>query len=195
MGRFTNLLSLFWYCWPVFCLRLRADYLIFSDQTPLSTHYLQLAYISFASCPGLGVLPGRQKSEVNKKPSNFFLITTLHSLFGMLSSAPSSFLQICMSAEYNLICPLKAAPWRQKAAVWVCKLNPEDCEQVHLAAHLSHSNLHGKSHVWLFATSWMVALQASLSLGFPRQEYWSGLPFPSPNPGIKLRSPALQADS
>ena len=140
MGRFTNLLSLFWYFWPVFCLRLRADYLIFSDQTPLSTHYLQLAYISFASCPGLGVLPGRQKSEVNKKPSNFFLITTLHSLFGMLSSAPSSFLQICMSAEYNLICPLKAAPWRQKAAVWVCKLNPEDCEQVHLAAHLSHSD-------------------------------------------------------
>ena len=41
--------------------------------------------------------------------------------------------------------------------------------------------------------------QASLSLGFPRQEYWSGLPFPSPrdfpNPGIEAGSPALQADS
>ena len=40
---------------------------------------------------------------------------------------------------------------------------------------------------------------APLSLGFPRQEYWSGLPFPSPgnfpNPGIKFRSPALQADA
>ena len=38
-----------------------------------------------------------------------------------------------------------------------------------------------------------------LSMGLPRQEYWSGLPFPSPgdlpNPGIKPRSPALQADS
>ena len=44
-----------------------------------------------------------------------------------------------------------------------------------------------------------VACQAPLSLGFSRQEYWSGLPFPSsgylPNPGIKPRSPALQADS
>ena len=46
---------------------------------------------------------------------------------------------------------------------------------------------------------WTVALQAHLSLGFSRQEYWSGLPFPSPgdhpNPGIKPRSPALKSDS
>ena len=46
---------------------------------------------------------------------------------------------------------------------------------------------------------WTVAHQAPLSMGFSRQEYWSGLPFPSPgdhpDPGIKLRSPALQADS
>ena len=34
--------------------------------------------------------------------------------------------------------------------------------------------------VWLFATPWTVAHQAPLSMGFPRQEYWSGLPFPSP---------------
>ena len=44
-----------------------------------------------------------------------------------------------------------------------------------------------------------VACQALLSLGFSRQEYWSGLPFSSPgdlpDPGIKPRSPALQADS
>ena len=43
------------------------------------------------------------------------------------------------------------------------------------------------------------AHQASLSMGFPRQEYWSGLPFPSPgdlpDPGIKPGSPALQVDS
>ena len=43
-----------------------------------------------------------------------------------------------------------------------------------------------------------VACQAPLSIGFSRQEYWSGLPFPSPgglpNPGIKHESPALQAD-
>ena len=44
-----------------------------------------------------------------------------------------------------------------------------------------------------------MACQASLSMGFSREEYWSGLPFPSPeelpNPGIKFWSPALQAGS
>ena len=55
------------------------------------------------------------------------------------------------------------------------------------------------SGVQLFATPWTVAYQAAPSMEFSRQEYWSGLPFPSPedlpNPGIKSRSPALQADS
>ena len=51
----------------------------------------------------------------------------------------------------------------------------------------------------LFATPWTVAHQAPLSMGFSRQEYWSGLPFPSPgdlpNPGIEPGSPILQADA
>ena len=55
------------------------------------------------------------------------------------------------------------------------------------------------SCVQLFVTPWTVAHQAPLSMGFSRQEYWSGLPFPSPgnlpDPGIKPGSPALQADS
>ena len=50
-----------------------------------------------------------------------------------------------------------------------------------------------------FATSWTVACQVPLSMGFPRQEYWSRLPFSSPgdlpNPGIRPQSPELQADS
>ena len=49
------------------------------------------------------------------------------------------------------------------------------------------------------ATPWTVAYQAPPSMEFPRQEYWSGLPFPSPgdlpNPGVKSVSPTLQADS
>ena len=49
-----------------------------------------------------------------------------------------------------------------------------------------------------FVTPWTVAYQAPLSMGFPRQEYWSGLPFPSPgdlpDPGTEPRS-ALRADS
>ena len=55
------------------------------------------------------------------------------------------------------------------------------------------------SHVHLCATSWTVAHQAFLSMGFSRQEYWSGLPFLSPgdlpDPGIEPESPALQADA
>ena len=54
------------------------------------------------------------------------------------------------------------------------------------------------SRVWLFATPWTVAYQALPSMGFSRQEYWGGLPFPSPgdlsNSGIEPGSPTLQAD-
>ena len=55
------------------------------------------------------------------------------------------------------------------------------------------------SRVRLFATPWTVAYQAPQSTEFSRQEYWSGLPFPSPgdlpNPGIEPWSPTLQADA
>ena len=54
------------------------------------------------------------------------------------------------------------------------------------------------SRVRLFVTPRTVACQAPPSMGFSRQECWSGLPFPSPgdlpNPGIEPESPALQAD-
>ena len=55
------------------------------------------------------------------------------------------------------------------------------------------------SCVQLFATPWTITHQAPPSMGFSRQEYWSGLPFPSPedlsDPGIEPRSPALEADA
>ena len=55
------------------------------------------------------------------------------------------------------------------------------------------------SRVRLCVTPWTVAYQAPPSMEFSRQEYWSGLPFPSPgdlpDPGIKPGSPALQADA
>ena len=61
-----------------------------------------------------------------------------------------------------------------------------------LSIHFSSCVL---SHVWFFLNPWAVASQAPLSRGFSRQEYWSGLPFPSPgnlsDPGIKLGSTAL----
>ena len=55
------------------------------------------------------------------------------------------------------------------------------------------------SRVRLFATPWTVAYQAPQSMEFSRQEYWSGLPFPSPgdlpNPGIEPGSPVLPAEA
>ena len=55
------------------------------------------------------------------------------------------------------------------------------------------------SRARLFVTPWTVVYKAPLSVEFSRQEYWSGLPFPSPgdlpDPGIKPRSPTLQADA
>ena len=68
----------------------------------------------------------------------------------------------------------------------------EQLEYLCVCAKLLHS------HVWLFATAWTVALQAPLSMGFSRQEYWRGLPGPPPgdlaDPGIEpvsLMSPSL----
>ena len=63
--------------------------------------------------------------------------------------------------------------------------------------HIFLKKLH--SRVSLFVTPWTVDHQAPLSLGFPRQEHWGWLPFPSardlPDPVIEPGSPALQGDS
>ena len=70
----------------------------------------------------------------------------------------------------------------------------QHCKPTSRACILSHF-----SCVRFFVTLWTTACQASLSMGFPKQEYWSGLPCPLPgdlpDPGIKPASPALQADS
>ena len=65
-----------------------------------------------------------------------------------------------------------------------------------LDAYFAYNNIvKSLSLVQLFATPWTVAYQAPQSMGFSRQEYWSGLLFPSPgdlpDPRIELRSPAL----
>ena len=74
-------------------------------------------------------------------------------------------------------------------------LSPSVSQKVHAAWYYFR-------HVWLCATLWTVACQVPLSMGFSRQEYWSGLPCPSPgdlpDPEIEHTSPvspALQADS
>ena len=81
--------------------------------------------------------------------------------------------------------------WKAKDAILQCKYIWENCKEAVKVKSLSR--------VRLFATLWTVAHQAPPSMGFSRQEYWSGLPFPSPgdlpNPGIEPRSPAMQADA
>ena len=69
-----------------------------------------------------------------------------------------------------------------------------------LRSHMPHSVAKNENNFKsaVVATPWTVARQAPLSIGFSRQESWSGLPFSSPgdlpNPGIEPQSPALQAD-
>ena len=64
---------------------------------------------------------------------------------------------------------------------------------------LRRSEVKSLSRVRLFVTPWTIAYQAPPSMGFSSQEYWSGLPFPSPGdlpyPGIEPWSPALWADA
>ena len=84
-----------------------------------------------------------------------------------------------------------------------CRSPGESCQTVtHKPLYsplLFLSEVKSLSCAWLFATLWTGAYQAPLSIGFSRQECWSGLQFPSPgdlpHPGIEPRSPALQADS
>ena len=69
----------------------------------------------------------------------------------------------------------------------------------HLLFSILYAHAQSLSRVWLFETPWTVTHQAPLSLKFSRQEYLSGLPFPTPedlpDPGTEHRSPALQAVS
>ena len=76
--------------------------------------------------------------------------------------------------------------------------------QANTGLHIKMTGLHVcmLSWFWLSATPWIIIHQASLSMGLSRQEYWNGLPFPSPrdlpDPGIKPMfpvAPVLQADS
>ena len=79
--------------------------------------------------------------------------------------------------------------------------NPMNCSTPGLPVHhqLPEFTQIRFRHDQLFATPWTVVHQAPLSMGFSKQEYWSGLPFPSsgdlPDPGIKPGSPAPQADT
>ena len=79
--------------------------------------------------------------------------------------------------------------------------NSENIHDIHnrLKANIYNIKVKLLSRVRLFATPWAIAYQTPPSMGFSRQEYWSGLPFPFPGDlpslGIEPTCPALQADS
>ena len=108
-------------------------------------------------------------------------------LFQILKDDTVKVLQsICQQIWKTHQCPQN---WKRSVLIPVPKKgNAKECSKLKLL-----------SYVQLFKTSWTVAYQASLSMGFSRQEYQSGLPFPSPedlpDPGIEPRSPTLQADA
>ena len=79
------------------------------------------------------------------------------------------------------------------------KLNIQKTKIMAYSSTVQFSSVQLLSRVQLFATPWTVAHQDPPSVGFSRQEYWSGLPFPSlgdlPDPGIKPGFPTFQADT
>ena len=81
---------------------------------------------------------------------------------------------------------------------WECICSPITSLQVP-AYVMTRSEVKSLSRAWLFVTPWTVAYQVPLAMGCSRQEYWSGLPSPSPgdlpDPGIEPESPMLQVNS
>ena len=84
------------------------------------------------------------------------------------------------------------------------KVNAKECSNYCTIALISYASkvkvkVKSLSRVRLFVTPWTVARWAPLSMGFSRQEHWSGLPFPYPgdlpNPGIEPESSTLKADA
>ena len=90
-------------------------------------------------------------------------------------------------------------PFKETVVLIITRVGKKYSHQVYIflpcTRDWKHIHVHVLSCVLLFVTPWTVARQAPLLMGFSRQEYWSGPPFPSPgdlpNPGIKPVSPAL----
>ena len=121
--------------------------------------------------------------------------------------------QLCQGCFYNHFFP-SMVRWRFVHYIWLSYLsflnyllkkrsivNSQCCINFRCTVKwfsYTWSEVKSLSRVRLFATPWTVARQAALSMGFSRQEYWSGLPFPSPrdlpDPGIEPGSPALPSE-
>ena len=87
----------------------------------------------------------------------------------------------------------RSADWKLSGRGWDC--SPQTIQ----SSSSGKVKVKSLSHVWLFVTPWTIAYQGPPSVGFSRQQYWGGLPFPSPGDlpdlGIEPRSPALRAEA
>ena len=135
------------------------------------------------SCPKSSILLKTDKIKIWKSP---FPKTLRSLLAATLCPQPSFF------TEHSLSCSsprLSLLPQPHYSLIFPETSFPS----------VANSEVKSLSRVRLFATPWTVAYQAPPSMGFSRQECWSGLPFLSPgdlpDPGIKPRSPTLQADA
>ena len=106
----------------------------------------------------------------------------------------------CMMCSSRIIALLR--PERMPEIQYVSEARPVTRLRIHTGDVTESQHIlvvQSVGRVQVFVTPWTVARQAPPSMGFSRQGYWSGLPFPSPgdlpDPGIEPRSPALQADS
>ena len=113
--------------------------------------------------------------------------------FSSKDSLGNNFFKVMILDLKQLGCSPKRASYNHKT--FAHKTFPVILSCVFTSAFKKQMEVCVLSHVQHFATPWTVAHQVPLSIGFPRQEYWSGLPFPPPGhlpaPGIKPASPAL----
>ena len=117
--------------------------------------------------------------------------------------------QLTFEAHFRLysrgLCRYKSSPgpheWLREPLLQSHPVSSQERPSFSLVSHRWRwkSECHSLSPDQLFVTPWTVAHQAPLSMGFPRQELWSGLPFPPPgdlpDPGIEFKSPVFQVDS
>ena len=133
-----------------------------------------------------GALRGKQEGTQETFPGEFH---GLYSPWGHRESDTTEQLSLSNSAAYTYYTfpHVSDIIWYLSFSAWLT-----------LPSMMKWSEVKSLSRVWFFATPWTVTRQAPPSKGFSRQDYWSGLPFPSPgdlpDPGSEPRSPELQAD-
>ena len=159
----------------------------------------QLEYTCFWKIPH--ILPSLISENTQPQPH---AVTTLNPLFSLNVSIPYPHTKPVPSTQSAHLPPLHLSfkVLFKDCFLWDMVLTCSGWDRLLTAQHALYLAHTWKVWKWSrsvvsdsFATSWTVACQASLSMGFSRQEYWSGLTFPSPrdlpDPGIEPASPAL----